>query len=104
MKSLSLKVLKTLWTLQSPEQHPLNAVLILFSSGCWTEDLMRFLPAGKTCSSIIYGILVCGVYVYGAETTGDTRPSGALLVNIWYRENPKACHMALRIVFRQKKI
>lgn len=100
MVSLSLEAfLKTLAG-QSPEQQPLNAMLILFCAGCWTEDLLRFLPAGKTCSSIVYGIYV---HVYGAETTGDTSSSGALLVNIQYRGNPQACHMALRSMFRQKK-
>lgn len=94
MESLSLEVLKTLAG-QNAEQHPLNAVLILFWAGCWIEELFRFLPAGTTCRSIVYGIYV-QIFVYGAETTI------ALLVNKQYRGNPKAFHMALRDVFRQK--
>lgn len=75
-------------------------MLILFCAACCAENLLRFLLAGKTCSSIVYGIYV---HVYAAETTGDTSSSDALLVNIQYRGNPQACHMAFRSMFRQKK-
>jgi len=40
---------------QSPEQPHLNAGLTLLWAGCWTGDLLMFLPVGRVCSSIVCG-------------------------------------------------